>query len=646
MSASRARRSLLYATALLALLAAAAPLRAQTSDPITSVPLAPPGGGAGSDTPSGGVSDGGDLVPDDAPLAAPAPAPDAQASQPQSLLPAPEPSAALPPTAPTPELGQPKGVPGGGTNDPEGLGVLTSDEGSLGPDLWEGTDRRVVEALLPRLPVNAASPTLFDLARRLLLTDAALPASLVANQGQAMAPLDLLQVRLERLAALGEVEGLNRLLDRLPPDSEPVLRQRLAMENLLAEGDEDAACDEARATDPSGGRDSFWAKALLFCQIRAGQRPEAELSLAILRDSATPADRLFVRLAEAALGIAPLTPAEVAAIDARRIRPLEFALIANMGLPLPPSLVREGEPHTRLQLVHDDSALLVDRTAAAEWAVASRRLDPATLSALYSDFRFTPEQVDDALAAGFSLPGVEARALYFQAITVGGLPEIETQVAELAMDRAQADGVYEAAARLMLPRLKASPDNPGFAWFADTAGRALYALGHYEEATAWLLLARQEAVVSAQAAVAAHRLWPYSRLAGVAIVTSESGLEGWRHSQPDPNGPRVAQQLSLLRVLFQGLGESDAMPWIDLALGEEETKRAVPDASLLYALDDASLNGRLGETILLALLLMGETPPADTHPLALNAVLTALMRVGLPLEARALAIEAALGNGI
>ena len=53
-----------------------------------------------------------------------------------------------------------------------------------------------------------------------------------------------------------------------------------------------------------------------------------------------------------------------------------------------------------------------------------------------------------------------------------------------------------------------------------------------------------------------------------------------------------------------------------------------------------------GETILLALLLMGERPPAETHPLALNAVLTALMRVGLALEARALAIEAALGNGI
>lgn len=627
MTGSRASRApLRWAAALsctaplLLVCALLAPLAAQGEDAVESVPLAPLGGAA-------------------------------DPGQPQSLVPSPEeeavnpsPSPAAPPSAALPSDSQAQSLPGGGTSDPEGIGVLTTAEGSLGPNLWDGTDRRVLEALLPRLPVITDSPVLFDLARRLLLTDATLPPAVVAGQGAA--PQDLLQVRMERLAALGELEGLNRLLDRLPGDLEPALRQRLAIENLLAEGDEATACAEARAADAALTRDSFWTKALIFCQIKAGERPGAELNLAILRESAESADQLFLRLAEAALGLHPLTPGEVAALDPRRIRPLEFAMLAQSGLPLPPRLVHEGQPHTRLQLVHDSSALLQDRIAAAEWAVASRRLPPDTLVRLYAAVPFRGEQVDDALAAGFGLPGVEARALYFQVIERGAVPEIETQVAELALDRAQADGVYQAAARIILPSIEASPDNPRFSWFADTAGRALYVLGQYEEATAWLLLARQEAAVSAQAAVASHRLWPYSRLAGVAIVTSEVGLEGWRYAQPDPNGARVARQLSLLRVLFQGLGETDAMPWIDLALEKDESQRAAPDASLLYALDDASLNGRLGETILLALMLMGETPPAETHPLALNAVLTALMRVGMPLEARALAIEAALGNGI
>ena len=628
MTVSRASRRILLATALLAGLAQPPAALAQTSDPVETVPLAPSGEGTVPATPPGQSPEQPPEQPAEQPVAGGAP---------QPLVTAP--SAALPAPTPVDDKTQQSGI-----KDPEGIGVLGQSEGSLGGDLWRGTDRRVLEALLPRLPVNSVSPTLFDLARRLLLTEATLPPSLVA--GQAVAPLNLLEVRLERLAALGDLAGLNRLLDRLPTDQQPVLRQRLALENLLAEGDEAAACAESRAGDPSGGRDAFWTKALLFCQIRDGDRAGAELSLAILRDSATATDLFFLRLSEAALGLQPLTPADVAAIDPERIRPLEFALIANLGLPLPPSLVREGLPHTRLQLVHDESALLADRTAAAEWAVASRRLQPETLAALYDAFPFSADQVDDALAAGFALNGVEARALYFQSLAQAGPAEVKTQAAELALDRAQADGVYEAAARLMLPALSASPTDAGFAWFADTAGRALYVLGRYEEATAWLLLARQEAAVSAQAAVAAHRLWPYSRLAGVAIVASEAGLEGWRYAQPDPNGARVAQQLRLLRVLFQGLGENDAMPWIDLALGEEPAQRALPDASLLYALEDSSFNGRLGETILLALLLMGETPPADAHPLALNAVLTALMRVGLPLEARALAIEAALGNGI
>jgi len=599
-------------------------VRAQTDDEIAVTPLTPPddsGGGAGAPAPTEGGND-------------------AQGGNPQSIIPSP--SAALPEgdvvevdKAPPPAIAT--------AGDPEGLGVLGPNDGGFGVDLWAGTDRRVLEALLPRLPSGTSSPAVFDLARRLLLSDAIMPQALMA--GGSLAPVDLLQVRLQRLAAMGEIEGLSRLLGLLPPDQLPELRRRLQIEILLTEGEDGAACAEVRQAD-STVPESFWLKALIFCQIVAGERAAAELGLAILRDAGRSEDQLFLRLADAALGLQPLDPAEVGRLDPGRIRPLEFALLSGLGLPLPPKLLLESEPHTRLQLVHDEEAELVDRTVAAEWAVASSRLPAELLAGLYGRFQFTADDLDDALGRGYALPGVEARALYFQAVVGERHADIDAQAAELALERAEADGVYEAAARVVLPELSITPDDTRYSWFADTVGRALYVLGHYEEATAWLLLARQEAAISARAAVAAHRLWPYSRLAGVASISNEAGLEGWRHAQPDPNGARVAAQLGLLRVLFQALGESDAMTWIDLAMTEEDRSRQLPDASLLYALEDASYSGRLGETVLLALIVLGDTPPAEAHPLALNAVLSALMQVGLPLEARALAIEAALGNGI
>ena len=74
--------------------------------------------------------------------------------------------------------------------------------------------------------------------------------------------------------------------------------------------------------------------------------------------------------------------------------------------------------------------------------------------------------------------------------------------------------------------------------------------------------------------------------------------------------------------------------------------RPLPGAAFLYALEDASEARRLGETVALALIVLGEAGPAESHDLALGAVLSGLTRVGLEREARALAIEAALANGI
>ncbi len=104
------------------------------------------------------------------------------------------------------------------------------------------------------------------------------------------------------------------------------------------------------------------------------------------------------------------------------------------------------------------------------------------------------------------------------------------------------------------------------------------------------------------------------------------------------------------------LGEQDSLSWIDLATEPTSpadfaaepgiSTRPMPNAALLYALREASEMRRLGETVLLVLLVLGEDGPAQSHPMALNAALSGLMQAGLEREARALAIEAAIAKGI
>jgi hypothetical protein len=109
----------------------------------------------------------------------------------------------------------------------------------------------------------------------------------------------------------------------------------------------------------------------------------------------------------------------------------------------------------------------------------------------------------------------------------------------------------------------------------------------------------------------------------------------------------IAERQLLLRTVFQALGQSDPLIWSDL-VGAQPSDLAArqPDAAMIYALSEASQLGRLGETVLLALLALGEEGPGNAHPLVLHEVLSALTRVDLAYEARLLAIEAAVANGI
>ena len=109
---------------------------------------------------------------------------------------------------------------------------------------------------------------------------------------------------------------------------------------------------------------------------------------------------------------------------------------------------------------------------------------------------------------------------------------------------------------------------------------------------------------------------------------------------------RLGLRQALLRAAFQALGEQDPLPWSAIAANGEVVIRSLPNAALVYALEDASVSRHIGETVLLSLVVLGEPGLDEAHTMALSVVLSALSRVGLQAEARALAIEAALASGV
>jgi hypothetical protein len=94
--------------------------------------------------------------------------------------------------------------------------------------------------------------------------------------------------------------------------------------------------------------------------------------------------------------------------------------------------------------------------------------------------------------------------------------------------------------------------------------------------------------------------------------------------------------LSTLEALGARVGDA---PWAPL-VSVSGAQATLPSPGLMAALSRTAQAGRVGETVLLALTALGDTPPGKLDTRVLVPVMRALRAVGLGDSARALALEA------
>ncbi len=569
----------------------------------------------------------------------PPPEPGTEPAPPLILAPPPEPlpDSATPPPIPV-EQTAPEGerAPAGIEVDPlgiaaaDGSGLLEPDQGGLGLEMWRGTGRAAVELLLQRLPAGVASPAMHDLARRLLMSNATPP------EGAAGANLTLLRV--ERLVALGDTKDAAALMALLPEREVDGAAARLGLDAMLLSGDADGACTWAEALIRQLPDEAYLQQALIFCQARAGRANEAMLGLDLMREQGQEPDTTFVALVEA-----------VAAGQGDEVElpenpdALHLAMLQAAGQALPPALAASGRPEVLALLTKDPKLEAATRIDAAERGLALGIVPPETVIQLYLDMPTQPGELEAALQLPDAGYGAQMRAVLYQAAARSAQPAPRAQLLERALQLARRQGRYLASVAVNRALLMDLAPRPEIAWLAEEAARALYAAGRYEQATAWIDLARTSNEPKAEAARPALAL--LARIAGGTAVTGDStGLAPALAGGPDDAsaGERAARILSILEAFGARGSETWAVP---AAAGTPAEGTRGVDPVLWFALGDAAADGRVGETVLLALVGLGPEGPAGANPIVLYRVLDSLRRIGLEREARALAFEAAIASG-
>jgi hypothetical protein len=519
--------------------------------------------------------------------------------------------------------------------DPDSVGVLDESQGGFGVDMWEGTARSLVERLLPALPTEMGSRAMRDLARRLLLSVATVPA------GPATEP-SLIARRVERLAAMGEVGAVVELLDAAPTQLADETLWRAQIDGLFLTNDHAGACSHVRNLIRHY-QAPYWQKAFVFCQALSGEHGSARLGTSLLRETMSEEDTAFFTLVDALAG------EDDAVVDSlTNPTALHLAMMRTARQTLPGDAALTTQPAVLRTIAVSPNAELEMRLDAAERAEAAGVLSADALSQIYSSMVFSPEELANALSVAERESGPRGRALLYHAAQVQTVATARAEVLQAGWRLAREGGRYAASVRVNLPLLLEIRPTAELVWFAPDAGRALFFTGRVTEALEWYNLAADEAAHSPEAAKAWLALWPLAQLADSedTLPWDPAVLGEWRRSQEQEGGdwqPRAAVLLSLL----DGLGEPINGPdWAALLGGQLRVYMAMPTPAIWHGLRSAAEELRIGETVLLALLSLGDGGPAEASPIVLNAVISGLRFVALDAEARALAIEAAVAAGV
>ena len=231
---------------------------------------------------------------------------------------------------------------------------LSGADGGFDRPLWQGSDPELVAELLADLPVVTRVPPLRDLARRLLMS-----AALVGDRE----PGRMLALRIERLVAMGDLDGAKALVDHVPPPAVDSALARSAAEVALLLGDDPTACRLADSLGPTGGAE-FWAAIGVYCRLVDDDRSGARLGLDLMREAGHTADGAFFALATALAD----QSGPPSLLDLAAPAPIHLALLALAEWPLPPDVLARATPPVLAAVAREPALAGAQRQAALEQA--------------------------------------------------------------------------------------------------------------------------------------------------------------------------------------------------------------------------------------------------------------------------------------
>jgi len=520
--------------------------------------------------------------------------------------------------------------------DPDTVGLVSREQGGLPLDLWQGTDWRLVEALMHRIPPASQSKVLRDLARRLLITSAVVPVSKPEN-------VSFVGIRVSRLLAMGETQDALALLQTATIGHKDENLSKTRIEAMFYNNDNASGCREVRdvAQKYTG---IYWSQATAYCFALSGEHARAALIADLLRERAEDIEPIFFVALDSLAGAEGMGIPTLESPAA-----LHIAMMRAAKLFIPEDFIKDASAAALRAIVSAPNTGLHTRLIAAEKALSFGVLSSEKLIHIYSRIPFSAEELKRPLAAAEDSWEPRTRALILRAAATQNVSLVKAEYLKKAWQIGLERRAYTQIIKASLPIVLSVNPESQLNWFAIDAVRALLGGGYLEEGFAWYKFVFDEREYNSIAKDAENALWHLAVLANVAEKVSipTKRLQQWLDSEIEKNSEKGLVKALIFFSLLEALNINVA-PKLWLQVLDVPPQFAERELNIAWrrSLKHAADSKRVGEAILLATIGGGKTGAKEMALEDVTAVIHALKRLGLERDAHAMAIETAIAHGL
>lgn len=461
---------------------------------------------------------------------------------------------------------------------------------------WEGTPSSVMETYFPKLPLRLDSRTLRQ-ARDKILNEKYTP--LLQNPVYEKTLLSLFM-------GTGQLDPAKELL----AESQLPEKDALLLNIQWLEGSPKKACEKISNLIRQSPN-TEWKTQNIYCLYLNGETERGKVAVELLSESNPDIFPLMNTLFDPAL-----PPTFESSIGKS---PFLLTVWCASGQAIPDTALKDMSPASLALIAKSEKAHFKTRLFAAEYALKEGALKGDVLVQLFKDSPKTDvlEFFTDALQN----PKTEPLLLLFK--------------------KAQHEHKLGLVGEIFSPLLSKINPSAETLELAPYMVRAFLAGGEKDFAQKWGTFYMREAPDEAIS------ILPLLHLASPQTKCGESHLQAWQAYQSRTNPSLATENSSILRHIFEALGENAGSP----IKGEAETpswrqEKTLFDEKALALLDSAATSNRKGEVLLLILTMIGDTPLKELSSVKLTRLLTVLKKAGFEQEARSLALEFLLAKGV